>query len=74
MCGNTEGRVHRAITAIGPTPFDDFEEETLAEGAAVDLEIFAIVVAVIKNARGPQRIGKLRLQPETGFQIIVIIA
>src|SRR5262245_62076140 len=69
--GDAEGGVHGAVTGVSSAALDDLEEEAVAEGAAVDLEIFSLVVAVVEDARGSQLVGKIRLQPEAGLQVVI---
>ena len=55
------------------TPIHNLEEEALAEGAGVDLEIFSAAVAVVKNVVGAQRVDPLEREVGLGFEIVVII-
>ena len=50
--GDAEGGVGRAIAAIAAAALDDFEEEAFAEGRAVELEILAVLVAIVENVVG----------------------
>jgi hypothetical protein len=50
--GDPEGRVRGALAAVAAAALDDLEEEALAEVRDVELEVFAVLVSVIKDVRG----------------------
>src|SRR5690606_27264116 len=45
---DTEDRVRCAVAVIAAA-FDDFEEEAFTEGAAVELEILAVLILIVKD-------------------------
>src|SRR5690606_33967383 len=67
---NAEDGIGRAISLVA-SPLHDFEKEALIVGGAVELEIFAALVAVIKHVRGLEPVGEFRIEAEPRFQIVV---
>ena len=70
--GNTEWRVRRPV-AGSRSPLDDLEEEAFAVGPAVELEILAVLVAVIEDVQGCSRALRSGVEAEAGFEVIVVI-
>jgi len=59
---DAEDGVRRAIAAIAAA-LDDLEEEAFAIGRAVELEIFAMLVAIVENIMCLQALGEIRVGP-----------
>ena len=71
--GDAELGIGGAIAAIDATALDDLEEEALAEVLAVELEIFAVVVAVVEDVFAAQPFEEIGFEAEARFQIILIV-
>src|SRR5262249_32033703 len=54
-------------------PLHDLEEETLLEGAGIDLQIFGGSVAIVEDIVRFELFDPLRRQIGLGFEIVVII-
>ena len=65
--------VRCAIAAIAAAPLDDLEEEALSEAGTVELEILALLIAIIKRVGVFQPFDEGRIQIEPGLEIIVVI-
>ena len=59
---NAEWCVGRTVSAIAVATFNNLEEETVAVGRAIELEIFAAVVAIVEHIVGAQAIEQIRVQ------------
>ena len=70
--GDAEDRVGRTIAAIAPA-LDDLEEEALVIGGAVELEIFAVLVAVVEDIVCLEPLGEGRIEAEAGLQVVIVV-
>src|SRR3546814_14168915 len=71
--GDAEGRIGAAIAAIAASALDDLEEEALAEGGAVELEVLAHLVAVVEHVFRAQPLGEVRGPAEPGLEVVVVV-
>lgn len=71
--GGAEGRVGGAVAGIVAAPLDDLEEQAFAEGAPVELEEFPAPVAVIHDAAGLQARQQVRVEAETGVEVVIVV-
>ena len=69
---DAEDGVGGAVTAIA-APFDDLEEEAFPIGAAIELEEFAVFVAVVEDVFGLQPFAEFRVKAESRFDVVVIV-
>ena len=69
-CGTARSARRSRVAAA---PLDDLEDEALAEGGGVELEKFAVLVAVVEDVAAAQAVGEVRLQAEARLDVVVVV-
>ena len=73
LSGDPERRIGRAVALVSATPLDDLEDKAFAPVGRIELEILAMLVAVVENVFGAKAIRQFRLQAEACLHIVVIV-
>ena len=71
--GDAERGVRGAVAAVAAAALDDLEEEALAEVRAVELEILAVLVAVVEDVQRPQPVGEVGVEAEARLDVVVVV-
>jgi hypothetical protein len=64
--------IGRAISII-ITTLNHFEEHALGDGAAVKLEIFPLVIAIIEDVVSGQPLDQCGIERKAGFDVLIIV-
>src|SRR5918996_3189896 len=71
--GDAERRIRGAVAFVSVSSLDDLEEEPLAVVAAVELEVFAPIVAIIEDVFRPHPVGEIGVETEAGFEVAIVV-